>query len=206
MDAAKTAMEDFKEAAAEAMKNRVEDGLEMVPVLEAIMDAIKTGVAFLIGLLGWLWVTLVQRVEDAREALEDGLDTARQISAPYIETGWEKSGYVIYAGVDMGKNAADSVAEYSTMAKGVGKEAFGFAVEYSGPFIESGRHTVEEVIEMGTAFYEEKNTSGALMDLIMAISSILITIILVGWFAVFLLSRGDLYRPVVEERGAEDQT
>ena len=78
----------------EFIKNRVDDGMEIFPCLEIVTDAIKAGIAFIIGLLDWLWNhhmwgTLGEHVTIAKESLEDGIHNAREISAPYIETGWE---------------------------------------------------------------------------------------------------------------------
>ena len=44
-----------KEAAIEFIKKRVEDGMEIFPCLEIVTDAIKAGIAFISGLLDWLW-------------------------------------------------------------------------------------------------------------------------------------------------------
>jgi hypothetical protein len=212
----------YKETAVEfiIMKNRIEDGMEIFPTLDLVMDTFKAWIAFIIGFFGWLWnhtlwETVGEHLKTSKEMLEDGIDNAREISAPYIESGWqmgedyvaktrEMSGHLVDAGVEMGKNALDSDVEYSEVVKMAGEKAYTSAVEYSGPVIESGKEAFEEALNKGTAFYEEKNANGAVTDLLMAISCILITIVLVGWFTVFLLSRRDQYQPDQEEEEEDE--
>ena len=106
--------------------------------------------------------------------------------------------------MEIGKKAADSVVEYSEVAKTAGEKVFNSVVEYSGPLTESGREAFKEAVDRGTAFYEEKRDYGAVSELMMTISVILITLILTGWLAVFLLSRGDQYHPIVEEESEDE--
>ena len=90
------------------------------------------------------------------------------------------------------------------MVKNAGEKVFNSVVEYSVPLTESGKEAFKEPVDRGTAFYEEKRDYGAVSELMMTIGVILITLILTGWLAVFLLSRGDQYQPNVEEESEEE--
>ena len=90
------------------------------------------------------------------------------------------------------------------MTRNAGETVFNSVVEYSDPLTKAGREAFKEAVDRGTAFYEEKRDNGAVSDLMMTISVILITLILTGWLAVFLLSRGDQYQPIVEEESEDE--
>ena len=161
-----------------------------------------------------MWDTLGELLKTAKEMMMDGLDHAREVSSPYVEAGCAMSAYyvaktremseqLVNAGVEIGKKAADSAVEYSEVARNAGEKVFNSVVEYSGPLTKSGIEAFKEVVDRGASFYEEKRDKGAVSDLMMTISVILITLILTGWLAVFLLSRGDQYRSIVEE--SEDE-
>ena len=210
----------YMEAAGEFMENRVKDGKELFPTLEIFMDYLKSLIALIIGFFGWLWThpmweTLGELLKTAKEMMMDGLDHAREVSTPFVEAGCamsadylaktrEMSEQLVDAGVEIGKKAADSAVEYSEVARNAGEKVFNSVVEYSGPLTKSGREAFKEVVDRGASFYEEKRDNGAVSDLMRTISVILITLILTGWLAVFLLSRGDQYQPNVEEESEEE--
>ena len=209
----------YMEAAGEFMENRVKDGKELFPTLEFFMDYLKSSIALIIGFFGWLWThpmweTLGELLKTGKEKMMDGLDHAREVSTPYVEAGCamsaeyvaktrEMSEQLVNAGVEIGKKAADSAVEYSEVARNAGEKVFNSVVEYSGPLTKSGREAFKEVVDRGASFYDEKRDKGAVSDLMMTISVILLTLILTGWLAVFLLSRGNQYQSIVEE--SEDE-
>ena len=210
----------YMEAAGEFMENRVKDGNELFPSLETVMHYLQSLIALIIGFFGWLyshpmWESLGELLKTAKEMMMDGLDHAREVSTPYVEAGCamsadyvaktrEMSEQLMDAGVEAGKKAADSVVEYSEVARKAGGKVLKSVVEYSVPLTESGKEAFRDAVDRGTAFYEEKRENGAGSDLMMTISVILITLILTGWLAVFLLSRGDQDQPIVEEQSEDE--
>ena len=165
--------------------------------------------------------------------LENGLEDAREISAPYVESGWEMTADFVTktkelsvadlvvktseisvnmrdVGVEIGKKVGNSVVEYSEVAKDSGMEAVNSALEYSAPFIQSGKNVFEEAIEKGKALFEseENNSNGSIRSILLAISSIIIITVLVGLTTVSLLSRRDqeLHLSKVEEGNDDYET
>ena len=210
----------YMEAAGEFMEKRVKDGNDLFPSLETFMNYLKSLTALIIGFFGcfWthpMWETLGELMKTGNEMMMAGLDHAREVSTPFVEAGCamsadyvaktrEMSEQMVDAGVEIGNKAAISAVEYSEVAKNAGEKVLNSVVEYSDPLTKSGKEAFKEAVDRGTAFYEEKRDNGAVSDLMRTISVILITLILTGWLAVFLLSRGDQYQPIVEEESEEE--
>ena len=203
----------YIESGLKFMKNRNEEGMEIFPTLETVMDTLKAFIAFTIGFFSWLWdhpmwETVGENLKSGKEMLEDGLVNVREISAPYIESGCLLGEHALTKAREMSGPLMDAAVEYSEMMVEAGKELVvkgctSVAV-YSGPVLESGKEAFEEALIKVTSFHEETDASGSATYFIMAFSSIIIIMILVGKGTGILSCSGDQPEVVEDDDEEED--
>ena len=81
------------------------------------------------------------------------------MSADYVAKTREMSEQLVDAGVEVGKKAADSVVEYSELARNAGEKVFNSVVENSDPMTKAGRKAFKDAVDRGCCRRKEGHWS-----------------------------------------------
>ena len=174
--------------------DRVEDGMEIFPALNSFMDAVKTCIAFMIGLVQWIWMILAVHLKNGKDFVVDSsaphVETGKEIIADYAGKTKELSENLMNAGLEMGKNAAETAKDYSEQAKDTGNQALGSAMELGGKYFNAG-------LEAGTSFFHEDDDED-IWIYVMPIGFAIVGIVIAG-LAIAFYFRGWLKENVSDD-------
>ena len=164
------------DAAKEFLSDRVNDGMEIFPALDSLMVAIKTVMAFVIGLVQWLcspvWRILGEHLKNGKDSVAE---TAKEIIEDYAVKTKEMSEQIMNAGAEIKEKAAETVKDYSEQAKDTGNQALDSAMEFGSNYFNAG-----------TSFFRENDDDFLNSVSVTTISVTILGIVMAGAIITFL--------------------